>query len=39
MDQDYTKYSGSGNLEDGPIDYPAGFDKFDVEDEPVSLAW
>ena len=37
MDQDYTKYSGSGTFKAGPTEYPTEFDRFDVDDQPVSI--
>lgn len=37
MDQDYTRYSGSGSFRGGPVFYPEAFADFDVDGEPVSI--
>ena len=37
MDQDYTKVNNNGTFKAGPAEYPAAFDKFDVDGEPVTI--
>ncbi|GBG04430.1 DUF4767 domain-containing protein [Lactobacillus rodentium] len=37
MDQDYTKVNTDGTFKAGPAEYPAAFDKFDVDGEPVTI--